>query len=86
MSTSPARTRDFAERIFWTGLSVFLGAAGTLAGAFLVGAELSEGMIATLTVAATAVANGILIIVRWRVSQLPDPGQGLPGYSIEGDI
>lgn len=79
--------RDTIERLFWTFVAAFLG---TLVGtpAFLAVLEQASGATIDVTalqaalVAATvagvvAVANAVLILARWRLSVLPNPGEGL---------
>lgn len=67
------RIRDLIERVLWTAVAAGLGA--------LVAAPLVD--LATLEAAAVAAAaaavNAVLVIARWRLSVLPDPGGGLPG-------
>ena len=80
--------RDTAERLFWTFVSAFLG---TFLGAPVLlavldavntGGPINLSLVATALVAATfggviAVANAVLLIARWRLSVLPDPGQAV---------
>lgn len=80
--------RDTAERLFWTFVAAFLssslGAPVLLAviDAVNTGAPINLSLIATVLVAATvgglaAVANAVLLLARWRLSVLPDPGQAV---------
>ena len=75
--TSPIRARDLAERTFWTAV-----AAGCAA---LVGVALFDidAWRAAGAAAATAVVNAVLVIARYRLSFLPDPGAGLQGLPTE---
>ena len=73
------KTRDLMERVFWTAVSVVFGSVPALAGAFVLDLDLSAGAIAAITVAATAIANALLVLVRYRLDALPNPGEGLPG-------
>lgn len=89
------RARDLIERVFWTFIAAFLG---SLVGAPLV-LQVLEGladvsidisalqaMLVSATFAGvTAVANVVLVIARWRLSVLPDPGAGLPGLPTGND-
>ncbi len=89
------RARDLIERIVWTFVAAFLG---SLLGAPLV-LEVLEGladvsidisalqaMLVSATFAGvTAAANVVLVIARWRLSVLPDPGAGLPGLPTARD-
>ncbi len=89
------RARDLIERIVWTFVAAFLG---SLVGAPLV-LQVLEGladvsidisalqaMLVSATFAGvTAAANVVLVIARWRLSVLPDPGAGLPGLPTARD-
>lgn len=83
------RARDLIERVFWSFVSGFLG---SFLGAPLVlqviegvaDVEISIDALQALVISAafagvTAAANVLTVIARWRLSVLPDPGQGLPG-------
>lgn len=83
------RARDLAERVFWSFVSGFLG---SLLGVPLVldvienvahtqiDVSTSGAMLISATFAGlTAAANVVLVIARWRLSVLPNPGDGLPG-------
>lgn len=64
--------KDTLERLVWTMVAAFLGALGV--------SDLIDitAWQAGLAAAATAGANFILIIARYRLSVLPNPGDGLP--------
>lgn len=62
------RTRDLLERVVWTGVA---SAATNLGGAVVFGVAVWKA--AALTAIAPSV-NAVLIIARWRLSVLPDPG------------
>lgn len=70
--------RDTFERLVWT----FIAAAG---GA-LVAPELFDVNISALQAAGiaglAAVVNAVTVIARSRLAVLPDPGNGLPGFTI----
>lgn len=66
------RIRDLFERVFWTVVASGLGA---LAAAPLVDLDAIQGAV----IAALAGGiNAVLVIARWRLAVLPDPGAGLP--------
>lgn len=69
--------RDLAERLLWT---VVAAALTNLVGTGLVGLDLWQA-------AALSGINGgftfLLVVARWRLSVLPDPGAGLPGLPTE---
>lgn len=83
------RTRDLAERVFWTFVAAFLtsllGAQALLAVIEAVAdvsidvTALGAATIAAAFAGLTAAGNVLLVIARWRLSVLPDPGAGLPG-------
>ncbi len=89
------RARDLAERVFWTFVAAFLG---SLVGAPLV-LQVLEGLadvsidisalqailVSATFAGVTAAANVLLVIARWRLSVLPDPGAGLPGLPANND-
>lgn len=87
--TTQFRIVDALERLLWTFVAGFLSSllgvpiiVEMLEGASDVSIEL--GVLTTMLYGAviaglTAVANAVLIIARWRLSVLPDPGRGLPG-------
>lgn len=65
--------RDTFERLFWTFVAAFLGQ--------LVGAAVLDLGVSAIQSAAVAglgaVANAVLLIARWRLSVLPDPGRAV---------
>lgn len=88
------RIRDTLERLFWTFVASFLS---TLLGApvlvdlvqalnatpvVLDIAPIGYAVISAAVAGATAVANYLLIIARWRLDVLPSPGQGLPALGV----
>lgn len=93
--TPAIRARDLAERVFWSFVSGFLGSF--LASPLVLqvieevaGVELSVTVLGSLAISATfagltAAANVVLVIARWRLSVLPDPGAGLPGLTTNDD-
>lgn len=72
--------RDLAERILWTFVAAFLGA---LTGAAVLSLDVTA-LEAAAMAGLGAVANAVLVIARWRLSVLPNPGEGLPGLPVEG--
>lgn len=64
---------DLAERLVWTCVSAFLGAL-VAGGAFSVGISVLE---AAVLAAAGAAVNFVIVVARWRLSVLPDPGAGI---------
>jgi len=76
--TGGMQLRDFLERLFWT--VVVAGLAST------VGAALFD-IEAWKAAAMTGLAAGIQCVVvfgRYRLSVLPNPGEGLPGLPVAG--
>lgn len=69
--------RDAIERIFWTAVAA-AGAAVTGAALFDVESWRAAAMAAT-----AAAIDAVLVIARWRLSVLPNPGAGLPGLPVE---
>lgn len=70
------RPQQVAERIVWT----FVAAAG---GSLIAPAIFSfdvSALEAALIAGTGAVVNAVTIYARHRLSVLPDPGDGLPGY------
>lgn len=67
--------RDLLERILWTFVAAFLGA---LTGAAVLSLDVTALQAAAMA-GLGAVANAVLVFARWRLSVLPDPGEGLPG-------
>lgn len=81
--------RDTLERLFWTFVATFLG---SLLGApallqileWTTGDSISldalgAAVLAAAIGAAAAALNVLLIFARYRLSILPNPGEGLPG-------
>jgi len=64
---------DTIERLFWTFVAAFVGQ--------LVGAAVLDLGVSAIQSAAVAglgaVANAVLLLARWRLSVLPDPGQAV---------
>lgn len=89
------RARDLAERVFWTFVAAFLtsllGAQALLAVIEHVAdvsidvSALGAAVIAAAFAGLTAAGNVLLVIARWRLSVLPDPGAGLPGLPTGSD-
>lgn len=83
------RLRDTLERLFWTFVAGFLGSlVGAPALVNVIEAtadvDLDLGVWQTALVSATfagltAVTNFLLLFARYRLSVLPNPGDGLPG-------
>lgn len=71
--TTRIRFRDLLERVWWTVVAAGLS---TLAGLALI--DLDAIQAAAITALSGGI-NAILVIARWRLSVLPDPGAGLPG-------
>jgi hypothetical protein len=71
------KIRDTLERLWWTMLAAFLG--GLSVGGALDISTLDAALIA----AATAGVNFLTLVARWRLSVLPEPGEGLPGLPVE---
>lgn len=69
--------RDAIERIFWTAVAA-AGAAVTGAALFDVESWRAAAMAAT-----AAAIDAVLLVARWRLSVLPNPGAGLPGLPVE---
>lgn len=70
------RAAQVAERIVWTGVSA--GGGALLAGPILGVSAWQAAGVAALS----AVVNGVTIFARYRLSVLPDPGEGLPGLEV----
>lgn len=89
------RARDLAERVFWSFVSGFLGsliATPVMLDVIenVADVQLDVSTLGALVISAafagfTAAANVVLVIARWRLSVLPDPGAGLPGLPTEDD-
>lgn len=71
--------RDLLERLVWTFVAAFVGA---LTGAAVLSLDVTALQAAAMA-GLGAVANAVLVIARWRLSVLPDPGEGLPGLPVE---
>lgn len=71
------KLRDALERIFWTAVAA---AGGAVAGAALFDVETWR---AAAMAACAAAVDAVLLIARWRLSVLPNPGAGLPGLPVE---
>ena len=71
------KIRDAVERLFWTFIA---GAAGALISAPLLDIDLWQ---AAAVSGLGDVIAGVLLIARWRLSVLPNPGEGLPGLPVE---
>lgn len=69
--------RDAIERIFWTAVAA---AGGAVAGAAIFDVEAWK---AAASAACAAAIDAVLLIARWRLSVLPNPGAGLPGLPVE---
>lgn len=65
--------RDLLERLVWTFVSAFLGA---LVGASVLDLDVDAVQAAALA-GLGAAANALTIFARWRLSVLPNPGEGL---------
>lgn len=65
--------RDLIERLFWTFVSAFLGA---LTGAAVFSLDVDALQAAALA-GCGALINAVTILARWRLSVLPNPGEGL---------
>lgn len=96
MSTSTSiRLLDALERLFWTFVSGFL--SSLLSVPLIVEIlERSSDVDIDLSVLGTAalgavisgllaVANAVLLIARWRLNVLPNPGSGMPGAAVPRD-
>lgn len=71
------KTRDFFERLWWTFV-VAAAANATAAAVF----DIDWWEMAAATGIA-AVIQAVVVFARWRLSVLPNPGEGLPGLRIE---
>lgn len=79
--------RDLIERVFWTfvasflasllGAPVLIAALEAASGAAIDVSALQAALVAALVAGMVAVANFVLVIARWRLSVLPNPGEGL---------
>lgn len=74
----PMKLRDFLERLFWT---IVVAGLASAASAALFDIE------AWKAAAMTGLAAGIQCVIvfgRYRLSVLPNPGEGLPGLPVTG--
>lgn len=79
--------RDLLERLVWTFVAAFLGsllgapvliaALEAASGATIDVSALQAAVVAALVAGLVATANFVLVIARWRLSVLPNPGEGL---------
>ena len=72
----PFRWNTFAERLVWTFVSAFLG---TLTGSAVLDLGLDAVQVAALA-GLGAVANAVTQLARYRLSVLPNPGDGLVAH------
>lgn len=70
------KPQQVIERIFWTAVSA--GGGALLAGPILGVSAWQAAGVAALS----AAVNGVTIYARHRLSVLPDPGDGLPGFEV----
>jgi hypothetical protein len=87
------KLRDALERLLWTFVAGFLGALlgspilvaviEAAAGVDVDLSLLSTALVSALLAGLIAVANAVLIFARWRLSILPNPGEGAPGLPVE---
>lgn len=70
-----------AERLVWTFVSAF---GGTLVGANLIGMDV-DALQAAAIAGCGAVVNAVTQLARWRLSVLPNPGEGLTRPGVSGD-
>ena len=78
----PFTWNTFAERLVWTFVSAFLG---TLTGSAVLDLGLDVVQVAALA-GLGAVANAVAQFARYRLSVLPNPGEGLvkaPGDTLD---
>ncbi len=71
--------RDFAERLVWTFVSA---AGGSLVAPAVFGFDVSTVQAAAIA-GCGAVINAVTQFARWRLSVLPNPGEGLPGARVD---
>lgn len=69
---------DLLERVLWTAISAAAAAAIAVP---VLDADAAKAAIA---VGITAAVNAVLVVARWRLSILPNPGDGLPGLPTGG--
>lgn len=87
------KLRDALERLLWTFVAAFLGAllgSPILVEVIEVAADVPVdlsllwlALVSAMLAGLVAVANAILIIARYRLSVLPNPGEGMPGLPVE---
>ena len=69
---------DLAERLVWTFVAAFTSGLVSPPLAQAAGVNLSLSPLdAAFLAGASAVVNLVTVIARWRLSVLPDPGEGL---------
>ena len=73
------QVRDFLERLVWTFV-VAAAANATAAAVF----DIDWWEMAAATGIA-AVIQSVVVFARWRLSVLPNPGEGLPGLPVDRD-
>lgn len=71
-SRQKIKLADLIERVWWTVVAAGLS---TLAGFALI--DLDALQAAAITALSGGI-NAVLVIARWRLAVLPDPGAGLP--------
>lgn len=71
------KIRDFLERLWWTFV-VAACANATAAAVF----DIAAWKMAAATGLA-AVLQALVVFARWRLSVLPNPGDGLPGLRVD---
>lgn len=72
----------FAERLVWTFVSAF---GGALVGANLIGIDIDALQVAAIA-GLSAVVNSVTQLARYKLSVLPNPGDGLvkpPGDTLD---
>lgn len=78
----PFTWNQFAERLVWTFVSAF---GGALVGVNLLGLDVNAVQAAAIA-GCGAVVNALTQFARWRLSVLPNPGDGLvkpPGDTLD---
>jgi hypothetical protein len=70
------RIADCAERILWTAIAAGLANIGA---ATILGVDAWKAAVAT---GLAAGVNAVLVIARWRLSVLPDPGGAVAGFGV----
>lgn len=69
----PFTWSQFAERLVWTFVSAF---GGALVGANLIGIDIDALQVAAIA-GLSAVVNSVTQLARYKLSVLPNPGDGL---------